>query len=92
MKEVLKGCGGELMDPRTTKMKFQEPDYPDMYIHGGIHIRRNDGRLAVIDINYYDSYHEDAGTQEIQKYLSSREIWESKDDYWYEPCFRFFFF
>uniref|UniRef100_A0A1I7U1C3 FBA_2 domain-containing protein n=1 Tax=Caenorhabditis tropicalis TaxID=1561998 RepID=A0A1I7U1C3_9PELO len=83
--EVVKGCGGELMDPRTTKLKYQGINYAevgfDIWIHGGIYIRRNDGRLAVIATNG----HNYGGAEEIIKdirernYLDAWDIWNSEN-------------
>uniref|UniRef100_A0A1I7U1A9 FBA_2 domain-containing protein n=1 Tax=Caenorhabditis tropicalis TaxID=1561998 RepID=A0A1I7U1A9_9PELO len=79
MSHVLKDCEAELIDPRTTKLKFQDPIDLDIWIHGGIHFRRNDGRLAVIDINYEASEEtkEEVSEKHIQKYLREREMWDS---------------
>uniref|UniRef100_A0A1I7U1E1 FBA_2 domain-containing protein n=1 Tax=Caenorhabditis tropicalis TaxID=1561998 RepID=A0A1I7U1E1_9PELO len=98
MKEVLKDCGAELMDPRTTKLKFRERNrfgYFDSRIYGGIHIRRNDGRLAVIRTDGYDYFREDnVHERQIRKYLRNRDIWNSENshDKWYEHAFNIYFF
>uniref|UniRef100_A0A1I7U1B8 FBA_2 domain-containing protein n=1 Tax=Caenorhabditis tropicalis TaxID=1561998 RepID=A0A1I7U1B8_9PELO len=95
MKEVLKGCKGEYMDPRTTKLS--EPRSQGyQWIYGGIHIRRNDGRLAVIQTGFDDYYVEDNGAseREIRTYLATRQVWESENSRyaWCEHWFRIYVF
>uniref|UniRef100_A0A1I7V1C2 FBA_2 domain-containing protein n=1 Tax=Caenorhabditis tropicalis TaxID=1561998 RepID=A0A1I7V1C2_9PELO len=97
MKKVLKDCGAELMDPRTTKLKFRELDfegcYEDIWIHGGIHIKGNDGRLAVIknkDYGYIGE-HGVVPKEQIIDYLKALEIWNS-DDKWYGSYFEIYIF
>uniref|UniRef100_A0A1I7U1D6 FBA_2 domain-containing protein n=3 Tax=Caenorhabditis tropicalis TaxID=1561998 RepID=A0A1I7U1D6_9PELO len=86
VKEVLKDCGGELMDPRETKIKFRERY--DIWYRGGIHIRRNDGRLAVIDTSGHEYWKEDEIYEEhALKYLEDHEIWNSENSPWYETMF-----
>uniref|UniRef100_A0A1I7U1A7 FBA_2 domain-containing protein n=1 Tax=Caenorhabditis tropicalis TaxID=1561998 RepID=A0A1I7U1A7_9PELO len=93
IKEVLRGCGAEIMDPRTTKLKFWDSVYGWItLIHGGIHFRRNDGRLAVIDINKNSTYGEVVPEENIQKYLRERVTWNSEDFRWAERRFNIYFF
>uniref|UniRef100_A0A1I7T4P7 FBA_2 domain-containing protein n=1 Tax=Caenorhabditis tropicalis TaxID=1561998 RepID=A0A1I7T4P7_9PELO len=83
VKEVVKGCRGELMDPRTTKVRFSHEITGETWLRGGIHIRRNDGRLAVIDTHGFDYYSEgrDISEEGARRYLKNLEIWNS-DDVW----------
>uniref|UniRef100_A0A1I7T4P4 FBA_2 domain-containing protein n=1 Tax=Caenorhabditis tropicalis TaxID=1561998 RepID=A0A1I7T4P4_9PELO len=77
VKEVVKDCGGVLMDPRTTKVKFSDREFrEEIWIYGGIYIRRNDGRLAVIQTNTFQ-YSED--DRDVEKYLRTLEIWNSEE-------------
>uniref|UniRef100_A0A1I7U1C0 FBA_2 domain-containing protein n=2 Tax=Caenorhabditis tropicalis TaxID=1561998 RepID=A0A1I7U1C0_9PELO len=94
VKEVLKDCGGELMDPRTSRIKFSDLCYPDKWIHGGIHIRRNDGRLAVIELTGDYLIKEDSNVTEknIEKYLKTVELWNSRDSTWEEDWFHIYIF
>uniref|UniRef100_A0A1I7U1B0 FBA_2 domain-containing protein n=1 Tax=Caenorhabditis tropicalis TaxID=1561998 RepID=A0A1I7U1B0_9PELO len=102
MRKVLKDCEGVLMDPRTTKFEvfeqkniyssFFSPREPNKWIHGGIHIRRNDGRLAVIDNSKYWTVNEHVSEKQIEKYEITREIWNSEDDTWFESWFHIYFF
>uniref|UniRef100_A0A1I7U1D2 FBA_2 domain-containing protein n=1 Tax=Caenorhabditis tropicalis TaxID=1561998 RepID=A0A1I7U1D2_9PELO len=87
VKEVLKGCGGELMDPRTTKQTFRMSGYLDSWIYGGINIRRNDGRLAIIDTYGSSTTLDDDATERYaEDYLETLEIWISNNstDKWYK--------
>uniref|UniRef100_A0A1I7U1B6 FBA_2 domain-containing protein n=1 Tax=Caenorhabditis tropicalis TaxID=1561998 RepID=A0A1I7U1B6_9PELO len=81
VKDVLKDCGGEIMDPRTINLKFREHGNRDVWIRGGIHIRRNDGRLAVISSSGYKYYEEKEEThrRQIQDYEIAQEIWNSEN-------------
>uniref|UniRef100_A0A1I7TU03 FBA_2 domain-containing protein n=2 Tax=Caenorhabditis tropicalis TaxID=1561998 RepID=A0A1I7TU03_9PELO len=97
VKEILKGCGGELMDPRTTQLKFREVDGQEYkWIRGGIHIRRNDGRIAAILNNNrrYSTEDENVSDVEIEKYLEARDIWNSENspDKWLESDFYIYVF
>uniref|UniRef100_A0A1I7U1D8 FBA_2 domain-containing protein n=1 Tax=Caenorhabditis tropicalis TaxID=1561998 RepID=A0A1I7U1D8_9PELO len=96
VKEVLKGCEGQLMDPRTTKLKCNECYDLDFFIGGGIHIRGNDGRLAVIDTNGQEwcSNYDDTYEKRVQKYLKEREIWNSENsaEKWMEKSFFIYIF
>uniref|UniRef100_A0A1I7V1B4 F-box domain-containing protein n=1 Tax=Caenorhabditis tropicalis TaxID=1561998 RepID=A0A1I7V1B4_9PELO len=96
MKEVLKDCGAEIMDPRTTKLKSWTLDQGYIWRYGGIHIRRNDGRLAVIQTDQYEysTEHEDTDPRQLQRYLKALEIWNSEDtsDLWEEREFTVYIF
>uniref|UniRef100_A0A1I7TTY4 FBA_2 domain-containing protein n=1 Tax=Caenorhabditis tropicalis TaxID=1561998 RepID=A0A1I7TTY4_9PELO len=93
LKEVLKGCGGELMDPRTTKHKFQylvgDPS-TDVWICGGIHIKGKNGRIAVIEGNC--SIEEDVSRTQIEEYLERVEDWNSENKTWFKEIFNIFIF
>uniref|UniRef100_A0A1I7UZV5 F-box domain-containing protein n=1 Tax=Caenorhabditis tropicalis TaxID=1561998 RepID=A0A1I7UZV5_9PELO len=92
MKKVLKGCGGEIMDPRTTKLKFRP--FRFKWICGGIHIRRNDGRLAVIQNDDCSTWkkEEDVPENDIENYLKQLEMWNSEESSWYEDTFLCYIF
>uniref|UniRef100_A0A1I7ULT0 FBA_2 domain-containing protein n=1 Tax=Caenorhabditis tropicalis TaxID=1561998 RepID=A0A1I7ULT0_9PELO len=95
VKEVLKGLGGELMDPRTTKLKIREDSlygYEDKWICGGIHIRRNDERLAVINGYKHSEEDENADERDIQEYLNEREMWNSEESSWLKEAFVVYIF
>uniref|UniRef100_A0A1I7TU02 FBA_2 domain-containing protein n=1 Tax=Caenorhabditis tropicalis TaxID=1561998 RepID=A0A1I7TU02_9PELO len=99
VKEVLKGCGGELMDPRTNKLKFRilrQNKYEDIWIRGGIYIRRNDGCLAVMQTNSYRPYteDEDVSEEQVEVYLKYRDNWNSENshDQLNETFFSFYIF
>uniref|UniRef100_A0A1I7T4P8 F-box domain-containing protein n=1 Tax=Caenorhabditis tropicalis TaxID=1561998 RepID=A0A1I7T4P8_9PELO len=83
VKEVVKGCGGVLMDPRTSKVMFNHKVAGRIWMRGGIHIRRNDGRLAVVDTNGFDYWmdDDDVTEEDVNRYLKNLEIWNS-DDVW----------
>uniref|UniRef100_A0A1I7U1B5 FBA_2 domain-containing protein n=1 Tax=Caenorhabditis tropicalis TaxID=1561998 RepID=A0A1I7U1B5_9PELO len=87
MKEVLKDCGAELMDPRTTNLKREFFSWN----RGGIYIRRNDGCLAVIhNVAYYNPTEDvQPHEEQIRKYLRAREIWNSENslEKWLEKDF-----
>uniref|UniRef100_A0A1I7T4P9 FBA_2 domain-containing protein n=1 Tax=Caenorhabditis tropicalis TaxID=1561998 RepID=A0A1I7T4P9_9PELO len=87
VKEVVKGCGGELMDPRTTKVMSRYGETEETWIRGGIHIRRNDGRVAVIPTNGSHWVDEDADDDDVEEYLKHLEIWNSEDSVWMEKVF-----
>uniref|UniRef100_A0A1I7U1B4 FBA_2 domain-containing protein n=1 Tax=Caenorhabditis tropicalis TaxID=1561998 RepID=A0A1I7U1B4_9PELO len=89
MKEVLKDCGAELVDPRTAKLKLN-----NWWINGGIHIRRNDGRLAVIQnsTSFYISEDWPTTTEEIETYLKNQELWNSTNEKWFEKNFNIYTF
>uniref|UniRef100_A0A1I7V1B7 F-box domain-containing protein n=1 Tax=Caenorhabditis tropicalis TaxID=1561998 RepID=A0A1I7V1B7_9PELO len=98
MKKVVKDCGAELIDPRTAKFKhthFRDRESHDRWICGGIHIRRNDGRLAIIQTRNHEYLTEDENiTQEqIQKYLVEKEIWNSEKNHeeWYKKWLGVYF-
>uniref|UniRef100_A0A1I7TCF9 F-box domain-containing protein n=1 Tax=Caenorhabditis tropicalis TaxID=1561998 RepID=A0A1I7TCF9_9PELO len=97
VKEVLKGLGGELMDPRTATFKFREKGferYIEYWIRGGIQIRGNDGRFAVIVTSRfaYPTKNEDVKVKHIQKYLKDLEMWNSENSAWNENHFSICFF
>uniref|UniRef100_A0A1I7T4P6 FBA_2 domain-containing protein n=1 Tax=Caenorhabditis tropicalis TaxID=1561998 RepID=A0A1I7T4P6_9PELO len=99
VRKVLKDCGGQLMDPRTTKLKFPKLGkygfIDDVWIRGGIHIRRNDGRLAVIQTNNYVYWREGEGAREedVKEYLRNLEIWNSENRRFVrERVFNFYIF
>uniref|UniRef100_A0A1I7U1D7 FBA_2 domain-containing protein n=1 Tax=Caenorhabditis tropicalis TaxID=1561998 RepID=A0A1I7U1D7_9PELO len=93
MLQVLKGCKGELMDPRTTQIKYRDKEDEFSW---GVHIKRNDGRLAVIEIVGHDSDSdsddEDEDLTLDQKYLKALEIWNSGDENYscYQNKFNFY--
>uniref|UniRef100_A0A1I7TTZ9 LPD18 domain-containing protein n=1 Tax=Caenorhabditis tropicalis TaxID=1561998 RepID=A0A1I7TTZ9_9PELO len=97
LKEVLKGCGGELMHPRTTKLKFRRGNgdtyicqnkYENVWIRGGIYIKGSDGRLAVIG-SYLNNegVEEDVSEYEIGEYLEHLNIWNSENEHWYKTSY-----
>uniref|UniRef100_A0A1I7TU06 FBA_2 domain-containing protein n=1 Tax=Caenorhabditis tropicalis TaxID=1561998 RepID=A0A1I7TU06_9PELO len=95
VKEVLKGCGGELMDPRTSKLKFRYPGgdrYLDLCVHGGIHIKETDRRIAVIGGYLNDEEEEDVPEEEIEEYLNNLSNWNSENEHWYKKTYDLFFF
>uniref|UniRef100_A0A1I7U1C2 FBA_2 domain-containing protein n=1 Tax=Caenorhabditis tropicalis TaxID=1561998 RepID=A0A1I7U1C2_9PELO len=96
VKKVLKNCGGELMDPRTTRLQIIERGCLDVWIRGGIRIRRNDGRLAVIDTNCcpYLTRNQEIFEVHVRDYEKRLEIWnsENSDEKWNENGFNIFSF
>uniref|UniRef100_A0A1I7TU01 FBA_2 domain-containing protein n=2 Tax=Caenorhabditis tropicalis TaxID=1561998 RepID=A0A1I7TU01_9PELO len=99
LKKVLEGCGGELMDPRTTKHKFRRfirDTYKDIWVYGGIHIRRDDGRIAVIKNSWNEYETEDRSAYQERElnrnYLENLDIWNSLNKPWYVNEFRIYFF
>uniref|UniRef100_A0A1I7TTY5 FBA_2 domain-containing protein n=1 Tax=Caenorhabditis tropicalis TaxID=1561998 RepID=A0A1I7TTY5_9PELO len=94
VKEILKGCRGELMDPRTTRLKFREvgsDNHREFWIYGGIYIRRNDGHLAVIG-GCCCREGENVSEYNIEEYLKHVEDWNSENRTWYVEGFRIFTF
>uniref|UniRef100_A0A1I7UZQ0 FBA_2 domain-containing protein n=1 Tax=Caenorhabditis tropicalis TaxID=1561998 RepID=A0A1I7UZQ0_9PELO len=95
VKEVLKGCGGELMDPRTTKLSFRgisSSGYNyNYFVYGGIYIRGNDGRLAIVETDGQDYWSDNEGShaERVQTYLKAQDIWnnENSPDVWNEHLF-----
>uniref|UniRef100_A0A1I7T4P5 FBA_2 domain-containing protein n=1 Tax=Caenorhabditis tropicalis TaxID=1561998 RepID=A0A1I7T4P5_9PELO len=84
IREVLKGCGAKMMDPRTTKLYFRSVDgllHHDIWIYGGFYIRRNDGRLAVIQTYLFQSFKENEDThwKHIPSFLEARDMWNSEN-------------
>uniref|UniRef100_A0A1I7U1C1 F-box domain-containing protein n=1 Tax=Caenorhabditis tropicalis TaxID=1561998 RepID=A0A1I7U1C1_9PELO len=95
IKKIVKDCGAKLKDPRTTKHEFPHikclKDRGN-WICGGIHIRGNDGRLAIL--NGYFDYVEDKDVPEdlIEYYLECLELWNSGIKTWERKCSHFNFF
>uniref|UniRef100_A0A1I7UTC3 FBA_2 domain-containing protein n=1 Tax=Caenorhabditis tropicalis TaxID=1561998 RepID=A0A1I7UTC3_9PELO len=93
VKEVLKGCGGRLMDPRNTKFKFRDSN---KWIYGGIHIRRKDGRLAVIQNNgfYYFDENQVVSRRQVEEYVDRWRKWNSEErsNTWYGEMFIVYIF
>uniref|UniRef100_A0A1I7TTY7 FBA_2 domain-containing protein n=2 Tax=Caenorhabditis tropicalis TaxID=1561998 RepID=A0A1I7TTY7_9PELO len=83
VKNALKGCGGELMDPRTTRLKFRSSNGGhNIWIYGGIHFRGNDGRLAVVELTgtYFSRENDENCQTQIKLYLEEMEKWDYSDD------------